>query len=462
MLARLPVFTQIGLGFALGALLIAAAASQTYARVREMRSFAVQALALEHASTLSSDVLTQMLEGEAAARGFASTRDPRYLAAGHAAAARASQNVAALEAAGASRALQSNRLEQIVVVAARIRRDVARADGAFDRIVRAAGGTDARALREQLFAEPKIFEALRHDRGVLLAYTGGGARQALLQLDAARHGVAITLAFSTLAAIGLFLLVAGLAARNIARRLHVVTQALREVSDVDVPALIAALGTLSEGDLSARFSTTRTPIEERGCDEIAGLARSYNELAGSLHAISGEFEQMTHRLRETIGAVSGSARDIAGRSDAAVDAAMDSLAAVSQIYVAVRGVADAAALQIESISAARSQVRELNYTAQLIAQSADFLPARIARRNAFIAQDLRESVKRVLSAMLAVEESATLHAGMAESATSAAAELCAKLETIDVSSRRSFAQSQTLRAAASAFRNHGTELKEAS
>lgn len=471
MLARWPVFTQIALGFSLGALLLAGAASQTYGRVREMRALAVQALALEHASTLASDVLTQMLDGEAAVRGYASTRDIQFLQAGHSAAARASQNVAALESAGASRALPSNRLEQIVIVTGRIRRDVARTAGAFSRIERAAASGDRASLQRQIQSEPILFQMLRHDRNVLLSYTSSGARDALIRLDDARRAAALTLVVSTVAAIVLFLFAAGLVARTIALRLNAVTQALHDVTATDVPALIAAFGTLAEGDLSARFCTARERIDVCGRDEIAELAHSYNAVVGSLNDISTEFEAMTNRLRGTIEAMSGSAREIAGRSDAAVDAAMESLAAVSQIYAAVRGVADTAASQLQSIAAARSQIQELNYSAILIAQSAEFLAesgtdaqvlGRIARRNAFIAQDLRESVERVLDAMLLVEESAALHDGMADSATTAAAELCSKLGTIDASSRRSFAQSQSLRALASAFRNHGTELKEAS
>lgn len=470
-LARFPVFAQIAAGFALGAILLAGAATVTYARVAQMRVLAGQAIALQQVSTIAGDVLTQMLEAEAAVRGYAGTRDSKFLIEAKIAADRARDNVAALQAAGQTRALPSNRLEQIVIATQRIDDDVAHVSDAFAEIERVSARGRSTEIADRLRAEPAVFEKLRHDRGVLLAYTSSGAQAALIQLDATRRHAAFTLIVSTICAILLFGLAAAATARNIAGRLRVVTSALGDITHRDVPAVIAAFGKLATGDLSARYSTPRAPIAMAGNDEIAALAGSYDALVNGLHDISAEFDDMTRRLRAAIDVVDDSAAEIAGSSDAASGATLESQAAISQIYNAVRRVADASTRQIESISAARSQIQELNYSARLIAESAEFLTGahvdlallpRVAQRNAYIAQDLRESVGRLLHAMLTLEQSAGEHAGLADAATEGAAELCRKLSTIDLSSRVSMQQSQSLRALASAFTREQSVTQEVS
>jgi methyl-accepting chemotaxis protein len=356
MVTRYPVVVQIGLGFALALLLLIAVGAAEYASITEMRARAGEAAALTNISALAGDVLTQILSEESAVRGYAASRDARFLDSLAAGRRGAAEDLAALDRSDRTKAISSNRLEQIDIVTAQIEDDVK----ALNPLL----------LRGRLLAERDAFQRVRADRDALWKYTSAGAAASTAQFERARRTVVATLAIGTLLAALAFALIAVLVSRGIALRLAKVTAALRDVAASDIPRLVDAFSALAQGDLAAAFVCARSEIDVRGADEIAALSTSYNALTHGLRQIAAEFDEMTSRLHATIAYISESAGDLAGESGEVAGATTESRVAVSQIHAAVEEVVSGASEQAAHLLQARADVEELTRTAKAIAEGA--------------------------------------------------------------------------------------------
>src|SRR5579862_2694834 len=285
MLSRASVPVQIGAGFFIALLLLGVVAAVSIGRVNVMRAKAEQAAVLGNVSTLTRDVMAQMLDEEAAVRGYDATGDPRYLQPIAAADVALKKDLAALNNADQTEAVDSPRLEQIDIQGAQIERDIATVKKSFA----AVGDVSANA---------RAFAALRRDDDALLRYASAQASTAAREFQEARIVLVSVILFSTLAASLVLVLTAVVIGGSIARRLGRVTHALTDVTGGDVPNLTDAFERLSAGDLSVSFDSKRSYIQTSGSDEIAKLAASYNGLVAGLDVVSHSFNRMTQALIE--------------------------------------------------------------------------------------------------------------------------------------------------------------------
>lgn len=367
MLGRFPVFVQIGAGFAVGVILLVLTSAVTFLRVSEMRAHAAEAMALQGISTDARDVLAQMLDEESGVRGYAATGDPSFLATRRSGRRGVSVDFAALDTSDRTKAISSNRLEEIDIVSGEIEDDAKRLDGSFDRLIAAVKSGDRSSLRSGLRTERSLFNSLRRDRDALLSYTALGAKVSLAQFETARATVSATLAGSTIVAVLLSILAALRISGGIARRLAAVTAALRDAAQNDMRRLVDAFGALAGGDLTASFSCRRSAIPVHERDEIAALCGSYNAVVTGFENIASAFEAMTAKLQSTIRTLSGSAYELADASGEIAEATSESRAAVAQIHAAVDEVAAGAEMQAANLGTARTQIEEMAVTAEQIA-----------------------------------------------------------------------------------------------
>lgn len=282
-MSRLSVPLQIAAGFLVGIVLLTIVAAISLKRIDLMRARANEAAVLGGVSTVSRDVLARMLDEEAAIRGYEASGEARYLDALPGAEAALRSDIAALDRADQTQAVDSPRLEQIDLQAALIERDVARVKKSY-----AAVGEFSKSL--------DAFARFRADDDALLQYATVQGKAAWDEFERALVVLLFVLTSTTAGSVLALVLTAAAISGGIARRLGKVTRELTDVTENDVRNLTEAFGRLSSGDVSATFESSRRIIVDDGRDEIAKLAGSYNGLAEGLEIVSLEFNRMTEAL----------------------------------------------------------------------------------------------------------------------------------------------------------------------
>ena len=370
-LSRRRVAVQIGAGFLVGVLLLVVVAAIVVNRAAVMRSRANEAAALAGISTLTRNVLVHLLDQQSAVRGYVATGDKSFFVAFRAADVALRADLATLDTSDQTDAVDSARLEQIDVEAERLESDVesVRKDFAWQlMLVESKERTQSSAAMK---TSNEAFDKLRHDNDALLTYTSNQAKNAQAEFERAQQELVYVQIGSTIGAAALLIVTALLVGGGIARRLSYVTEALVNVTEHDIPALTVAFDRLASGDLSAHFQSIHAVLVDKGRDEIATLAQSYNGVVGGLDSIAVEFNKMTGGLRGMIARIAMAANDLAHTSMRMSTAAGESTLAVEQIAVSITGVADQARSQAERIASATTKVDDLSLGANRIAAGSD-------------------------------------------------------------------------------------------
>jgi methyl-accepting chemotaxis protein len=176
----------------------------------------------------------------------------------------------------------------------------------------------------------------------------------------------IMLAVST-ATITTTIVITILLSRRMSRRLGRVSSALAQMVREDFTDLSNALVLLAQGDLRASFRSKSIPIGDRGSDEIATVAGSYDALVAGLANTGEELMTGLANLRELISCVTLTSKSMAEASDQASAAVQRSTAAANQIAQAVGLVSTGAQAQAGQIADTVTAIEELNRTAEQIA-----------------------------------------------------------------------------------------------
>jgi methyl-accepting chemotaxis protein len=158
--------------------------------------------------------------------------------------------------------------------------------------------------------------------------------------------------------------------RSLSVQLGSVTKAIDEIVNEDIAALALTLGHLAGGDLTARFTSSRTALLVTGTDEIGVLTTTYNALAQALSQIAGQYTATTKNLRNLISVVALNSTSLAAASDEASAAAKQSTAAVGEIAQAIDLVATGAREQASTLVETTTAIQGLSRTAEEIAQVA--------------------------------------------------------------------------------------------
>lgn len=370
LLSRFKVSVQIGAGFLFGIVLLAVVAGVAFEAATVMRARANEAAALSGISTLTRDVMANMLDQASAVRGYAITQDLAYLDVVQRAQQNLVADLAVLDKVDQGSVIDSERLEQIDIEGSQIESDIAAVKKSFAREIELAPKRGAAAAAVIRSSEP-LFERLRRDNDALLGYTSAQAKMASRDFERALEILLLVLVASTAVAVAALAATATFIGGSIARRLSAVTHALIDVTEHDVAALTMAFDRLGKGDLSAAFESDRNLIVDSGEDEIATLAQSYNGVVSGLGLISLEFNRMTGTFRSLVGGIAGATSDLADLSAQFSAAAGETATAVDQIAGAMSGVARGARDQADRIATANASIAELRGSAQEIAFGSD-------------------------------------------------------------------------------------------
>ncbi len=173
-------------------------------------------------------------------------------------------------------------------------------------------------------------------------------------------GIALVLGFT----------IATILSRAISRSVGATTIAIKTIVDEDIAELELSLEYLAGGDLTARFTSSRTALQVDGTDEIGALTTSYNALAQALSRIAGQYGATTKNLRDLISVVAANSTSLAAVSDEASAAAQQSTVAVGEIALAIDLVATGARDQASTISDTTAAIQGLSRTAEEIAMVA--------------------------------------------------------------------------------------------
>jgi methyl-accepting chemotaxis protein len=193
--------------------------------------------------------------------------------------------------------------------------------------------------------------------------------------DSRHIDVLIAAARVTMIAIGIVAVVlAALAgwivASGLRSRLRTVTQALGDIVEADFRSLADVMQAIANGDMTARFASSRSPLAERGADEVTELTASYNALAAGLQMIADRTNDGIANLSRALGRVSDTAAQLTIASKHVSLSSGQAASAVEQIAQSVDKVAHGATEQASGISSAGTALEELARAAQQIADGA--------------------------------------------------------------------------------------------
>jgi methyl-accepting chemotaxis protein len=365
---RFPVGAQIAIGSCLGILLMIGVAVVTQRGIASMSLAAAHAQALEAVATEIRDVVSSALAEQSAVRGLVATGDSAYAVQLGAARTALRKRLARLRESDQTTLIPVNRLEQIDVYEQQIEDGAALLDRNYAaRVADVRAGRRARAVRG-LRDDDARFDAVRTQAEKLYVFVADGARAANAELDAAGRAVVATLALSTAIAIVLFGLTAFVVGRSVGGRLGRVTTALRAIARDDVERLVRSFRALADGDLDARYETSRAKLAAPSPDEIGVLSSTYDDLVAGVHDIAIAFGAMGESLRATVGHIAGVSDDLVAESAAISRSTAESAAAARQILDAVREATLASGEQAKELDRAHDRVTVLADGAASIAE----------------------------------------------------------------------------------------------
>lgn len=211
------------------------------------------------------------------------------------------------------------------------------------------------------------FEALQQQ---MLDSVNAAAAKADAAFAAARTTAVVSLVAFGAIAILLGLVLSLVVGRNIVRRLNRTERAMKAIVECDFLELTHAFEKLGGGDLRAAFSATSAPLADRGIDEVAKIAQSYDAIAEQLGVIGNEFTRTTDRLRSVISTVNIAALSLAQASVEISSTTASTSTAVQQVTLEMDKVAAGAADQAGRIEHAGTATSELLRSASGISDGA--------------------------------------------------------------------------------------------
>ena len=93
-------------------------------------------------------------------------------------------------------------------------------------------------------------------------------------------------------------LVTWLFARNMTRRLAIVSQAANQLTDEDLPKLIKTIHAVENGDFDVSFNFSAKPVVVSSKDELGNMAEAFTSMNNTLVTVGNSFNQMISHLRD--------------------------------------------------------------------------------------------------------------------------------------------------------------------
>jgi methyl-accepting chemotaxis protein len=359
----LTIGRQIGAGFALVLILFSVVAGVAVFQMDAMQRETSRIEAANPLDAAARDILTQLLNEETAVRGYVATGKPLFLDRYREGRATLPRDLAYISAHAADYPQLRRTVDGITPTIERI-------DAFFAREIALVAAGNRTQAAAGLVSGKKTFGAYRKAAQKIPAETalvvaGASARFTQVRVWALRTMIAASIVALLVSACAATLL-----GRRIGRRLIAASDGLRDIVERDFARLLHAFDELERGNLTTAFSAEEKRLDERGGDEIATLAVSYNALAAGLVKSAQKFADTTAGLRTVMRGVAASSAELVTASVQVSTASEQSSAAVEQISQAMHGVAVAAREQSTGVGAVRVSADEVARTSAQIAHGA--------------------------------------------------------------------------------------------
>jgi methyl-accepting chemotaxis protein len=236
-----------------------------------------------------------------------------------------------------------------------------------------------------------------------------------------RIGFLVT-SFLSLAAVILGSIIALTVSGSLAKSLRTTSNLLRGIATRDFQELLQSFQMLANGNLGARFSSSRPPLPLDGSTELAHLGDGYNVLASGLRDIGVEFSRMVERFTHVIGEISASSHTM-GR-------------AAARIAASSNHCREASSSLDSSIADLENHVREEGSDVRIVSQNIDaFLTT--TTRIADGTQAQQQSLEAVAAVMADFQEQVTRLTEIAEILLRATEETSSEVRTGSAASLKS-------------------------
>jgi methyl-accepting chemotaxis protein len=176
----------------------------------------------------------------------------------------------------------------------------------------------------------------------------------------------IIIVIAVIIAVGLGFVIA----RSVSTSAKLMMKTAKQISNVDLPALVAATQAMANGDLTQTFTTTTERLNFKSSDEMGQLAGGLNEMIDALQSCGQSFAVMNENLRSMFQQVVDSASGLNASSVQLASTANQSGQASSQIATTIQQVARGAAQQSDSVNQAVSSVEQMSTAIDEVAQGA--------------------------------------------------------------------------------------------
>ena len=359
----LTIGRQIGAGFALVLFLFSVTAGIAVLQMNAMQRETSRIEAANPLDAAARDILTQLLNEETAVRGYVATGKPLFLDRYREGRATLPRDLAYISAHDSDYPQLRRTVEGIAPTVERI-------DAFFSREIALVAAGRRTPATAGLVSGKKTFGAYRKSAQAIPAETALVVADASARFTQVRILAMRTIIAASIVALLVSACAATLLGRRVARRLNAASEGLREIVERDFKRLLGAFDELERGNLTAAFTAEEKRLDERGGDEIATLAVSYNALASGLVLSARKFADTTAGLRTVMRGVAASSAELVTASVQVSTASEQSNVAVGQISQAMHGIAAAAREQSTGVGAVRVSAEEVARTSTQIANGA--------------------------------------------------------------------------------------------
>jgi methyl-accepting chemotaxis protein len=193
---------------------------------------------------------------------------------------------------------------------------------------------------------------------------------------------------------------------TIVKQLTVGTQLAREVSEKDLPRLLAALKAMANGDLTQKFDVSTTRVDVKSSDEVGQVVESLNSVVDRLGESGLAFDDMSANMRDLIGQVGDTANSLADASGELSSAASETGEATQDIANISQNVAKDSDEQTRGVDETSAAMEQLSGAIDQIAQGSQDQASTVEQASTIVNQ-VSAAITEVASSAQAAADGST-------------------------------------------------------
>ena len=196
---------------------------------------------------------------------------------------------------------------------------------------------------------------------------------------------------------GLFLAIFAFAIvviRNSLKMLGVVEEMAHQIANYDLPGLEKALQSVADGDLTVQSHVTAKPVNVKGTDESANLAKSFNVMVASLEQASLALHRSLESLNNTLVEVQSDALNLSTASNLLTAVADRTDYSTSQIAANMKQLAAGTTRQSQSIGQTSRSMEQLSRGIEGVTRGAQE-QAQSINKSAALTHNISDAMEKV-------------------------------------------------------------------